>query len=202
MKRGQAQIVGFTLLTLIMLSVTAIVFIWANPLIERSNNVNEVMRIEGNMYLLDAAIREVATQKTQRSLSFDIDNGYLFVYNRSAISFTSNFDLPGASGTEIVIKGLNRTTGGACLNESRVGVVGVDSPNCVTKQGAVVYKIFYPLLNDTVNNECVAIRLEFGRNVGVGKGDHDILLTYDHLNTTAEASCPTVKKPTVKIDIS
>ena len=46
------------------------------------------------------------------------------------------------------------------------------------------------------------IRIEFGNNVGVGKGDHDILLTYDHLNTTAEASCPTVKKPTVKIDIS
>ncbi|RZD31501.1 MAG: hypothetical protein CXT77_02235 [uncultured DHVE6 group euryarchaeote] len=76
MKRGQAQIVGFTILTLIMLSVTAIVFIWSNPLIERSNNFNEVTRIEGNIYLLDNAIREVATQKTQRSLSFDIDNGF------------------------------------------------------------------------------------------------------------------------------
>jgi len=54
--KGQAQIVGFTMLTLIMLSVTAIVFFWANPLIERSNNINEISRIEANMRMLDNAI--------------------------------------------------------------------------------------------------------------------------------------------------
>jgi len=200
--KGQAQIVGFTLLTLIMLSVTAIVFFWANPLIERSNNINEVSRMEANMRMLDNAIHEVATQQTQRSLSFDIDKGYLIVRNSSTIEFTSTFDLPSASGEAIVVKGYNKTDGGNCLNKSRIGIVGTDTSSCITKQGAVIYKLYFPLLNDTANNECVAIRIGFGDNTATGKGRHSVLLTYDHLNTTAEGSCTNIKKPTVKLDIT
>jgi type II secretory pathway pseudopilin PulG len=200
--KGQAQIVGFTLLTLIMLSITAIVFFWANPLIERSNNINEVSRMEANLRMLDNAIHEVAIQQTQRSINFDIDKGFLRVKNNATIEFTSVMDLPSMSGERIVVKGYNKTSGGACLNSSRIGVVGIDSSSCITKQGAIIYQIYFPLLNDTVNNECVGIRLGFGDNTGAGKGKHSILLTYDYSNTTAETSCPTINKPVVKIDIT
>ncbi len=200
--KGQAQIVGFTMLTLIMLSVTAIVFFWANPLIERSNNINEISRIEANMRMLDNAIHEVATQQTQRSLNFDIEKGYLVLRNNSVTEFSSTVDLPGSSGREIVIKGYNKTDGGSCLNKSKVGVVGTDTASCITQTGAIVYKLYFPLLNDTTNDECVGIKMSYGSNSAVGKGRHSILLTYDYLNTTAESSCPTVKKPTVKFDIT
>ena len=111
--KGQAQIIGFTLLTLIMLSVTAIVFFWANPLIERSNNINEVSRMESNLRMLDNAIHEVATQQTQRSINFDIDKGFLRVKNNATIEFTSIVNLPSMSGERIVVKGYNKTSGGS-----------------------------------------------------------------------------------------
>jgi len=200
--KGQAQIIGFTLLTLIMLSITALVFFWANPLIERSNNINELARMDANLRMLDDAIHEVATQQTQRSINFNIDKGFLRVKNNATIEFTSIMDLPSIIGEEIVVKGYNKTSGGSCLNTSRIGIVGVDTSSCITKKGAIIYQIYYPILNDTVNNECVGIRLGFGGNTGAGKGEHSILLTYDHSNITAEGSCPNINKPTVKIDIT
>ena len=75
--RGQSQVVGFTLITLIMLALTAIVFIWANPLIQNSKDVNDLDRIENRLILLDNAIREVAIQKSQRTIDFEIKSGSL-----------------------------------------------------------------------------------------------------------------------------
>ena len=58
--KGQSQVVGFTVITLIMLSITSIVFLWAQPLIERSVDFNNIDRMENQMIKLDNAIKEVA----------------------------------------------------------------------------------------------------------------------------------------------
>ena len=199
MKTGQAQIVGFTLATLIMLSVTAVVFIWANPLIQNSKDVNDLDRIENRMILLDSAIKEVATQKSQRTVDFEIKSGDLLMESGSKLVYYTNIDLPISSGEKIVVRGGNKTAGGACLNTSTNGSIGTDSSSCLILQGSAIYELYYPVLKDSVS--CYAIRLKAGNNAGVGKGKHNIKLKYDHTNTTAENGCGTITKPTVEIDI-
>jgi len=199
MKRGQAQIVGFTLITLIMLSVTAVVFIWANPLIQNSKDVNDLDRIENRMILLDNAIREVATQKSQRTLDFEIKSGDLLMESSSKLVYYTSIDLPVSSGEKIVVRGTNKTVGGACLNTSTNGSIGTDSSSCLILQGSAIYELYYPVLKDSTG--CFAIRLKAGNNAGMGKGNHKIKLKYDHMNTTAENGCSTIIKPTVEIDI-
>ena len=200
MKRGQAQVVGFTLVTLIMLSITAVVFIWASPLIQNSKDVNDLDRIENRMILLDNAIREVATQKSQKTVDFEIKSGDILMESSSKLVYYTNIDLPISSGEKIAVRGENKTSGGACLNTSTNGSIGTDSSSCLLLQGSAIYELYYPVLNDS--SGCFAIRLKAGNNAGASTGKHQIKLKYDHLNTTAENGCSTITKPTVEIDIS
>lgn len=199
MRRGQAQIVGFTLVTLIMLSITAVVFIWANPLIQNSKDVNDLDRIENKMIQLDNAIREVATQKSQRTIDFEIKSGDLLLESSSKLVYYTNIDLPISSGEQIVVRGNNKTADGPCLNTSINGSIGIDSSSCLLLQGSAIYELYYPVLSDSTG--CFAIRLKAGNNVGASKGKHKIRLTYDHLSTTNTNGCTTSTKPTVEIDI-
>ena len=57
MMKGQSQVVGFTIITLIMLSITSIVFLWAQPLIERSSDFNDIDSMENQMIKLDNSIK-------------------------------------------------------------------------------------------------------------------------------------------------
>jgi len=202
--RGQSQVVGFTLITLIMLALTAMVFIWANPLIQNSKDVNDLARIENRLILLDNAIREVAIQKSQRTIDFEIKSGSLMMQNSSTLVYFTNIDLPFASGEKIVVRGSipndANTSAGHCLNESANGVIGTDSSSCLLLQGSAIYELYYPILIDSDDN-CFAIRLT-GDDTGAGKGKHKIKLKYDYLNTTAETGCTNVTtKPTVEISI-
>ena len=201
MKQGQAQVVGFTLITLIMLSVTAVVFIWANPLIKNSKDVSDLNRIENRMILLDNAIIEVATQKSQRTVDFEIRSGNLLLESSNRLVYYTNINLPSSSGEKIVIRGENKTEGGACLNISAKGIIGTDSSSCLILQGSAIYELYYPILNDSTN--CFAIRLKAGNNAGAGKGYHKIKLKYDHLNTSDDSGClsGSSRKPTVEINI-
>jgi len=205
MTRGQAQIVGFTLVTLIMLSITAVVFIWANPLIQNSKDVNDLDRIENKMILLDNAIREVATQKSQKTIDFEIKSGDLLMESSSKLVYYTNIDLPISSGEKIVVRGYNNynNSEGPCLNATRNGSIGTDSSSCLLLQGSAIYELYYPVLNDSDSN-CFAIRLKAGNNAGASKGKHKIKLRYDHLNTSVENGCADISKnfkPTVEIDI-
>ena len=203
--RGQSQVVGFTLITLIMLALTAIVFIWANPLIQNSKDVNDLDRIENRLILLDNAIREVAIQKSQRTIDFEISSGSLMMENSSTLVYFTNIDLPFKSGEKIVVRGSipddDNTSAGHCLNESTNGTIGIDSSSCLLLQGSAIYELYYPVLNDS-NNKCFAIRLT-GSDTGAGKGKHKIKLKYDHLNDSAENGCAggSITKPTVEISI-
>jgi type II secretory pathway pseudopilin PulG len=200
--RGQSQVVGFTLITLIMLALTAIVFIWANPLIQNSKDINDLDRIENRLILLDNAIKEVAIQKSQRTIDFEIISGSLMMENSSTLVYFTNIDLPFASGKKIVVRGSNYTSGGLCLNESINGTIGTDSSSCLLLQGSAIYELYYPVLNDSDDN-CFAIRLT-GDDTGAGKGKHKIKLKYDHLNTSVENGCTVTSKnfkPTVEISI-
>jgi len=203
--RGQSQVVGFTLITLIMLALTAIVFIWANPLIQNSKDVNDLDRIENRLILLDNAIREVAIQKSQRTIDFEISSGSLMMENSSTLVYFTNIDLPFKSGEKIVVRGSipddDNTSAGHCLNESTNGTIGIDSSSCLLLQGSAIYELYYPVLNDS-NSNCFAIRLT-GSDTGAGKGKHKIKLKYDHLNDSAENGCAggSITKPTVEISI-
>jgi len=202
--RGQSQVVGFTLITLIMLALTAIVFIWANPLIQNSKDINDLDRIENRLILLDNAIKEVAIQKSQRTIDFEITSGSLMMENSSNLVYFTNIDLPFASGEKIVVRGSiptnENSTAGHCLNKSANGVIGTDSSSCLLLQGSAIYELYYPVLNDSGGN-CFAIRLT-GDDTGAGKGKHKIKLKYDHLNSSSETGCSvTTTKPTVEISI-
>ena len=203
--RGQSQVVGFTLITLIMLALTAIVFIWANPLIQNSKDVNDLDRIENRLILLDNAIREVAIQKSQRTIDFEISSGSLMMENSSTLVYFTNIDLPFKSGEKIVVRGSipddDNTSAGHCLDESTNGTIGIDSSSCLLLQGSAIYELYYPVLNDS-NSNCFAIRLT-GSDTGAGKGKHKIKLKYDHLNDSAENGCAggSITKPTVEISI-
>lgn len=203
--RGQSQVVGFTLITLIMLALTAIVFIWANPLIQNSKDVNDLDRIENRLILLDNAIKEVAIQKSQRTIDFEISSGSLMMENSSTLVYFTNIDLPFKSGEKIVVRGSipddDNTSAGHCLNESTNGTIGIDSSSCLLLQGSAIYELYYPVLNDS-NSNCFAIRLT-GSDTGAGKGKHKIKLKYDHLNDSAENGCAggSITKPTVEISI-
>ena len=107
--------------------------------------------------------------------------------------------MPVSSGEKIVVRGTNKTVGGACLNTSTNGSIGTDSSSCLILQGSAIYELYYPVLKDSTG--CFAIRLKAGNNAGMGKGNHKIKLKYDHMNTTAENGCSTIIKPTVEIDI-
>ena len=103
--RGQSQVVGFTLITLIMLALTAIVFIWANPLIQNSKDVNDLDRIENRLILLDNAIKEVAIQKSQRTIDFEITSGSLMMENSSTLVYFTNVDYSTPNEPSIAIEG-------------------------------------------------------------------------------------------------
>ena len=204
--RGQSQVVGFTLITLIMLALTAMVFIWANPLIQNSKDVNDLARIENRLILLDNAIREVAIQKSQRTIDFEIKSGSLMMQNSTTLVYFTNIDLPFASGKKIVVRGSipndENTSEGHCLDENINGTIGTDSSSCLLLQGSAIYELYYPVLNDSDGN-CFAIRVA-GDDKGAGKGKHKIKLKYDHLNNSAENGCVITSKnfkPTVEISI-
>lgn len=205
--KGQSQVVGFTVITLIMLSITSIVFLWAQPLIDRAVDFNNIDRMENQIIKLDNAIREVAYDKSQKKINLQIDMGNLIWESNNSINYYSNQDLPFSSGEKILVSGSfvgpdNTIATSPCYNTSINGSIGIDKSSCIYKQGSN-FEIFYPVLNDS-SGDCFAIRVVAGNNAGTGSGNHEIELKYNRTVTTPyslDNGCSTIYKPEVIFNI-
>ena len=202
-RRAQANVVSFTLLTLIILIIASISFIWGKGIIENATNVNDVRRVEDRMIELHVAIKEVANERSQRTVPFEIKDGWLLFPNNHTVRFESFGELPGSGQIidERIIIG-NYSTNGPCRNiTSDLGRLGYDDPGCVTQQAGGVFEIKYVTLNDTIANECFGILLDYKDNVGATKGSHNILLTYNNTRVGSTGNCANIAYSVVKVKV-
>ncbi len=202
MRKAQAEVVGFVLLTLIVIAIVSISFFWAKPQIDKINNVAEVKRIENRMLALNNAIRDVANEKSQRTVPFDIKKGQLYLANDRTITYSAYMDLPDQLvSSERVLAG-NKNESGPCMDSTLFGTLGTDEAGCLIEKGSIELELKYINLNDTANNECHGIFLTPGDNAMVGSGSHTVLLTFKETNTSAIGSCTTSYRQIITVDMN
>jgi len=198
-KTGQTNIVGFLIITLIILVVVSGTFFWAKEMLDDSKHVSEISQIENRMIELDKAIREVVNEQSQRSIKFDIENGYLFIADNHTITFSfarnppESFDSAG-----VAILG-NSSSAGVCFNNNVRGILGTERSSCIIRKGREI-SVNYIIMNETITDNCYSVQFEGSGTGAAGKGTHEILLTYSHTNTTTE--CNTSYIRVVDVDIS
>ena len=198
-KKGQSSVIGFLLITLIVLVVVSGTFFWAKELLEDSNQFSEISRVENRILDLDKAIREVANEQSQRTVNFNIDNGYLFIENNHTITFRFGENPPDQLyGENIIIFG-NASVDGPCLNYSLTGKLGEDRSSCIIRNGRDI-SINYLRLNETSTDDCYGVQFKSGGTASATKGSHNVLITYSHTNTTTE--CNTSYIQVINVDIN
>lgn len=197
-RKAQVSVVGFTIITLIMLITVSVAFIWGRGLIERSSNFNDLTRVENQMVALHNAVKEVANERSQRTVPFVIKDGILIVPDNRTIRYETFADLPESvtfNENRVIIGGVRENATeplGPCLNESAgAGNLGFDDPGCLIQKGGGIFEIGYIILNDTVSGECFGIVLDPGGNVAATKGEHNILLTFNNTKSGSSPSCTT-----------
>ena len=198
MKKGQSNIIGFMMIMLIVLVAVSGTFFWAKDLLEESKQVNDISRVENRMIALDNAIRDVANEQSQRSLNFKIDGGYLFIEDNHTITYTSNKVLPKELESSGVAIFGNTSSDSSCFDYSVVSELGSDRSSCIIKKGKDI-SINYIMLNDTVD-DCYSVQFIAGSSGAAGNGNHNILVSYSHTNTTTD--CNTSYIQVITIDIS
>lgn len=203
--KAQAEIVGFILLTLIVLAVVSISFFWAKPKIDQINNINEISRVENRMIALHNAIKDVANEQSQRTVSFEIKKGSLYSDGNRTIVYSAYMDLPEKfiSDRKMLAgnASLQDSSQGPCLNTSIYGRLGKDDPGCLTEKGTIEIELKYINMNDTSANKCYGIWLDAGENVMAGPGEHTVLITFKETNTTTIGSCDDSTRQVVTVDM-
>jgi hypothetical protein len=199
MKKGQSNVIGFMMIMLIVLVAVSGTFFWAKDLLEEAKQVNDISRVENRMIALDNAIKDVANEQSQRSLNFQIDEGYLFIENNHTMTYTSNKVLPNELNSGGIAIFGNTSSDSSCFDYAIRGELGIDRSSCIVKKGRDI-SIRYIMLNDTVNDDCYSVQFIAGSSGAAGKGNHNILVSYAYTNTTTE--CNTSYVQVVKIDIS
>jgi hypothetical protein len=199
-KKGQTSIAGFLIITLIILVVVSGTFFWAKEFIDDSNHINDMSRMENRMIELDKAIREVANEQSQRSVDFEIKEGYLFIENNHTITFTFERNPPPAFISKGTASLGNASKDGPCFNYTILGNLGVDRSSCIVKKGRDI-SVNYIMLNDSTKDKCYSVQFESGGTAATGKGSHKVLLTYSHTNTTTDC-VNTSYVQVIKVDMS
>jgi hypothetical protein len=198
-KKGQSNVIGFLIIALIILVVVSGTFFWAKDLLDTSKQYNEAGRIENRMIEFDKAIREVANEQSQRTINFEIEEGYLFIDNNHTITFTFGQNLPRSLDSIGVAIFGNTSLTGPCFDYSIRGKLGDDRSSCIIKKGREI-SINYIELNDTITDDCYAVQFESGGNAATGPGDHTILLTYSHTNITSNCNTSYIRVINIDID--
>lgn len=202
-KKGQVGVVGFTLITLILLITVGSAFVWGRSIIERSTNVNDLSRVENQMVALHKAIREVANEHSQRTVEFNIRNGWLLFPDNNSARFEMFGTLPDAiqfNENRIVLG--NESSFGPCLNSSNsLGLLGFNEPACLIQKGGGIYELDYIVLDDLDSTECHGILLDSAGNAAASKGEHKILLTYNNTQTVTSGVCATTHYTVVNVNI-
>jgi len=200
MKKGQSDVVGFVIITLIILIVVSGTFFWARGMIETNNDFNDVTRMENRMREINKAIEEVANEQGQRSINLDLNEGWLFIEDNSTLTYSADLELPYAKhGSDSVLIG-NGSSEGPCLSTS-YGILGTDNIGCLIENGEVNIKLKYIILNETSSNNCYNIVLESGGTAAARKGTHNLLIKYDRTETNSATGCTQLITKVINIDM-
>jgi len=199
-KKGQSDIVGFLVVTLIILAVVSTTFFWARPMLEQNNNFNDVTRTENRMIALHNAIKDVANEHGQRRIPFTINNGWLTVESNQTIRYHAFIDLPEPKigDTWRVMIG-NVSSSGPCQS-SVLGDLGYDDVGCLRERGSIEMELNYIVLNDTSDGTCYGILLD-PKNGAAAKGENSVLIIYNTSESGSYAGCSSVTWERVIIDI-
>lgn len=170
--RGQANIIGFLLIVAISMSLTATVYLWAWPNIEKAQNVDEVMRIENRLSELHSAIKKAANEQTTTATPFTIKKGTIWVDNNNSIRYEANLKLDVPFQQQVILG-----------NKTEFGIIGIHEPAYLERSASVKYKLHYITLRNpdratSPNNHTIVFLTN--RNItrgqmAAGPGDHTII---------------------------
>lgn len=212
MKKAQAEVVTYIMLTLIIVIVSTTAFFWAKGLLDKNIDVSEMQQVEIQMKELAKAIKEVANDRGQRSVDFDIKEGWLFLEDNRTVTYLAYLKLPDdfsvLKNNSVMLDG-NNSDWGPCLNMSGTGTVesfgrlGYDEPYCLKESGSLKIELKFPILNNTLDatGKCYVIQLDSGTNTKVGRGSHSVLLTFMNTTTTTTTGCPGMIRQFVKMEM-
>jgi hypothetical protein len=216
MKRGQASVVGFLVITLIIIVVVGGTFFWGKSMIERNNDFSDISRMENRMREVHKAIKEVANDHGQRSISLEIKKGKMFLEDSRTLTYSADMNIPEAkfSGKSVLIG--NGSQSSPCYNRTiyysgpmtyhlNPGTLGIDDPGCLIESGKIDLKLRYILLDDPDTDQCYSILLESGGSIAMSEGTHNMIIRYDRTEDEGSGvnpDCTNLITKVVKIDMS
>ena len=188
MVRAQSTIIGFILITAMAVILVSLTLFWARPLIDRTQDQQEVLRLEQKMLELHDAIKTVASAQGSLSIPFDINRGFLsLIATNNTINYQGQFDIQYPVSTKLVFGNNTIPTNTTILSAAEIVPLGVEEPAYMYKQGAIEFNLHYRIVNNS--GACHRIKLAPGDQSTAGIGRHVIKLTW--LNETLVGSPPT-----------
>jgi hypothetical protein len=186
-KKAQSTIIGFVLIVAMAIIIISLTFFWARPLIERTQDQQEVMRLEQKMFELHNAIKKVASERGTISIPFDIKRGVIALNNiNNTINYQGQFNIQTPVSKKLVF-GNNSAPGNfTTLTAEEIVPLGVEEPAYMYEQGAVEFNLHYRVVKDANTNNCYRIKLAPGQQAAAGVGNHIIKLTWLTENTTKD----------------
>lgn len=182
-QRGQSNIIGFLLTVAIAVVIASATLFWAQPLLERTQDQQEVMRLETKFLELHEVIKKVASEQGSLSMQFDLNRGTLTLDNvNNTIIYSGQYDIANPTPRKAVFGNVSIAEVQA-FNITRPGLLGTDEPAVLLEQGAMDFFLHYRPLNNSAGN-CYRIKLLAGSKPGTGEGRNTIILTWKGENTT------------------
>jgi hypothetical protein len=187
MARGQSTIVGFILVTAIAVIIISFTLFWARPLIEKTQDQQEVLRLEQKMLELHNAIKNVASGQGAISMPFDIRRGVIALNNvNNTINYQGQFNIENPVSRKLVFGNNTIPVNTTIPTAVEIVPLGAEEPAYMYEQGAIEFNLHYRVVKDTNTNNCYRIKLVPGQQAAAGVGSHVIKLTWLMENTTTD----------------
>lgn len=188
MLKGQTTIIGFILVTAIAVVIVSATLFWARPLIEKTQDQQEVLRLEQKMLELHNAIKKVASEQGSISMPFDIRKGVLALNNvNNTINYQGQFNIGNPTSKKLVFGNNTVLNGTYVLTADEIVPLGTEEPAYMYEQGAVEFNLHYRIVQDTDTNNCYRIKLIPGQQAAAGVGKQVVRLTWQYENITTDA---------------
>jgi hypothetical protein len=187
-RKGQSTIIGFILVTVIAIIIVSLSLFWALPLLEKTNDQQEVQKLELKFLELHDAIKKTASEQGSMSIGFDMSKGILTLDNvNNTIKYNGQFNLANPIPRKAIFGNVSLSQV-QNFNITAPGVLGQDEPAVLIEQASVQLFLHYRPLIDS-SNKCYGIKLIPGGQPGAGVGKHTIILTWKGENSTISADC-------------
>lgn len=189
MLKAQSTIIGFILVTAIAVIIISFTLFWARPLIEKTQDQQEVLRLEQKMLELHNAIKKVASEQGAISMPFDIKRGVIALNNvDNTINYKGQFNIENPVSRKLVFGNNTIPSNSATPIAAEIVPLGIEEPAYLFEQGAIEFNLHYRIVNDTNTGNCYRIKLVPGQQAAAGVGSHVIKLTWLMENITTDAT--------------